>query len=231
MNEPLPPLSPKVQALLDVEREIPAPPVGLSESLLSSLTLRLTPASAPARAPVASGPGAPWWAAKLGVAALSVAAAVGIGRTVVARLQHRPELRVEHPLPVDSPPPPLMRAPAPAPALPPPPAAAAPHEPAARFVKRAPAVEEDLAAERAQLESARRALLQRDYAAALLAVDSHAARFPRGALAEERESLRIQAMAGAGRRDEAAQLADRFRTRYPASIFGPAVDAALKRAP
>jgi outer membrane protein assembly factor BamD (BamD/ComL family) len=91
-------------------------------------------------------------------------------------------------------------------------------------------MEQDLSAERAQLEVARNALIQRDFAAALVVVDAHAARFPRGALTEERESLRIQAVAGAGQRDEAAHLADRFRKRYPASIFEPAVDTALRRA-
>jgi hypothetical protein len=85
----------------------------------------------------------------------------------------------------------------------------------------------DLAAERAILEQARTALAQRDSRAALAALLSHARRFPQGRLAELREALWVEALVLAGRPDEARARADRFRARYPHSLFLGAVVQAL----
>jgi TolA-binding protein len=84
----------------------------------------------------------------------------------------------------------------------------------------------DLTAERSLLDVARTALGRGDFANALVSADAHQKRFPKGALAEEREALAVQALAGAGRRDEARARAERFAKSFPGSILLPAVEAA-----
>ncbi len=110
-----------------------------------------------------------------------------------------------------------------APAAPPP--AAAPARPAA------PPGADSVAAEREILEIARTALLRRDPVDALEALDRHARSFPAGALIEERESLRIQALAVAGRRDEALQALGRLETEFPGSLSLPGLRAGLAEIP
>jgi hypothetical protein len=55
-------------------------------------------------------------------------------------------------------------------------------------------------------------------------IAEHARRFRDGRLAEEREALRVGALAGLGRDEEARHAASNFRTRFPQSVLGPAVD-------
>ncbi len=81
--------------------------------------------------------------------------------------------------------------------------------------------------EQALLEAARRALAAGDPRGALAAVATHERRFIAGGLAEERDVLRIQAHARAGRMDETRAFAERFRARYPRSLLRAAVDYAL----
>lgn len=81
--------------------------------------------------------------------------------------------------------------------------------------------------EQALLEAARRALAAGDPRGALAAVSTHERRYAAGGLAEERDVLRIQAHARAGRMDEARAYAERFRARYPRSLLRAAVDYAL----
>jgi outer membrane protein assembly factor BamD (BamD/ComL family) len=69
------------------------------------------------------------------------------------------------------------------------------------------------------MQQARAALAAHDPARALRALNEHARRFPDGALAEEREGLRIAALQAAGKRDEAQRDADRFKKRYPRSVL------------
>jgi hypothetical protein len=88
-----------------------------------------------------------------------------------------------------------------------------------------------LAAERALLDEARKALGAGDYAAALQATELHERRFPAGLLLEEREALAIKTLAATGRRQEAERLANKFRHRFPKSLFGPTVDEALDANP
>jgi hypothetical protein len=54
--------------------------------------------------------------------------------------------------------------------------------------------------------------------AALRLLDQHAARFPEGLLAPEREVLRIEALRRLGRTAEAEQRLRAFQARYPDSI-------------
>jgi hypothetical protein len=67
-------------------------------------------------------------------------------------------------------------------------------------------------------------MLPTDPGAALSQVLTHARRFRGGQLAEEREGLRIHALIGLGRSDEARAAANRFRKRWPQSLFLPALE-------
>jgi len=69
------------------------------------------------------------------------------------------------------------------------------------------------------LERARAAVASGDFSAALRAVANHQRRFPAGRLQEEREALRVKALSGLGRSDEARRAAERFRERFPRSVL------------
>jgi hypothetical protein len=84
----------------------------------------------------------------------------------------------------------------------------------------------DLAAERALLDVARTALGRGDGANALSTCDDHARKFPRGALAEEREAIAVQALVLEHHGEDARVRAERFRKSHPRSILLPAVLAA-----
>ncbi len=100
--------------------------------------------------------------------------------------------------------------------------------PSAAPAVRAPAVaSSDAVAEHAILDEARNALGRGDAAAALAAIERHQARYPNGALGEEREVLAIRALAAAGRTNDAHARAARFKARYPKSLFLPSVEQAL----
>jgi hypothetical protein len=99
-------------------------------------------------------------------------------------------------------------------------AAVAPHE-------EAEPEPDSLAAEMSLVSRAQTALQRGLPASALSALDEHARRFPRGELAEEREALAVQALARGGRLEEAARRAERFDARYPHSVLGPVVHAAV----
>src|SRR5207302_107129 len=77
------------------------------------------------------------------------------------------------------------------------------------------------------LDAARSTLVHGDSAGALRVLDQHRARFADGQLAEEREALAIQALAGGGQWDEARQRAKDFATMWPKSLFAPAIEAVL----
>lgn len=122
------------------------------------------------------------------------------------------------------------------PAAPPPvvsieslPTARAPSVPAATTSAAAPTAKDpDLARERTLLDMARTALGRGDAASALAALDSHTKEFKRSQLAEEREVLAVQALASAGRRDEATRRAAAFHATFPKSALGAVVDDAVK---
>lgn len=91
--------------------------------------------------------------------------------------------------------------------------------------------DEVLARERQAIEKARSALARGDAESALSAVAEHAKAFPRGQLTEAREAIAIQALARAGRRDEARARAERFRQKFPGSMYSPVVEAAISSIP
>jgi hypothetical protein len=84
----------------------------------------------------------------------------------------------------------------------------------------APAASPRTARERYALElevlrPARSAVALRDFSSALPILAEHERRFPNGRLAEEREALRVQALSGMGRMEEAGRAAAAFRERFP----------------
>jgi hypothetical protein len=73
------------------------------------------------------------------------------------------------------------------------------------------------------LRPARAAVAHEQFATALVWINEHARRFKDGRLAEEREALRVKALAGLGRTAEARRAAVAFRARFPRSVLLPAL--------
>ena len=94
----------------------------------------------------------------------------------------------------------------------------------------APERDTELARERALIETARTAL-SRKQSTAIDVLLRHEQQYPSGRLAEERESLLVQALLHSGRNDEARKRALRFRARWPHSLLLPVIDAALRTIP
>jgi hypothetical protein len=81
------------------------------------------------------------------------------------------------------------------------------------------------------LRQARAAVAREDYAAAMPPIAEHVRRFKGGRLTEEREALRVKALAGLGRTDDAQRAAAAFRARFPRSVLLPAVGRMPAREP
>jgi hypothetical protein len=60
-----------------------------------------------------------------------------------------------------------------------------------------------------------------------LALANHERHFPAGRLAEEREALKVTALLGLNRRDDARRVASQFRRRFPHSVLLPHMDDVL----
>jgi len=69
------------------------------------------------------------------------------------------------------------------------------------------------------LRSARQDVIGGDFAGALAAIAEHVHRFRHGRLVEEREALRVKALAGLGRHEDAQRAAVEFHARFPHSVF------------
>jgi hypothetical protein len=69
------------------------------------------------------------------------------------------------------------------------------------------------------LEAARASNAVGHYGDALSSVTEHARQYPDSQFEQERQALRIQALVGLGRRDEARALARSFEQRFPESIL------------
>ena len=91
--------------------------------------------------------------------------------------------------------------------------------------------DEGLAAERNLIEMARTALARGRIDGALATLSRHARRFAKGQLAEERDSLYVQALVAKGDFAQARERATRFRRQHPSSLFQPVVDQALQSIP
>jgi hypothetical protein len=209
-----PPLPPDVQAILEQERPIPALTPAVRARALAAARAAVAASAVPPPARLPS----PWarWAA---VAALTFAAGVAVG--AVAYRTHRD---VPRPADVPAPVTPVAAVPAPAAAAVPSPELAVPppdsDAPAAEDAKRKLVVPQE---ELRLLRQARAAVARDDFAAALPPIAEHTRRFKDGRLAEEREALRVKALAGLGRRGEARRAAAAFQTRFPRSVLLPAV--------
>jgi len=91
--------------------------------------------------------------------------------------------------------------------------------------------DQGLAAERNLIEIARTALARGRIDGALATLHRHSRRFAKGQLAEERDSLYVQALVAKGDFAQARERATRFRRQHPSSLFQPAVDQALQSIP
>jgi hypothetical protein len=70
-----------------------------------------------------------------------------------------------------------------------------------------------------------------EYAAVLVMIAEHERRYPAGRLSEEREVLRLRALLGLRRHNEARQTAARFRRDFPQSVLLPRVEEMLAASP
>lgn len=111
----------------------------------------------------------------------------------------------------------------------PPPATSAPAVAVSTASARAPG--SGLAEEYRLVEGARAKLAAKDYAGALQSIRAHEARFPRGQLNQECESLHIQLLVETGRIEEARERANGFRARFPNGLLLPSVAHAIATDP
>jgi len=215
MSRSQPPLPPEVRALLDHEREIQPLPATVRARALArahaAVVAGVDRGAAPAPAPRTR-----WVAAAAVFCLLSVA----VGASAYQIRAHLATPPSHPPAPSPVPPPPSVRsapiaevvppepAPAPAPTLGPP------------ALSRADAARAELRL----LRQARAAVAREDYAAALPPIAEHARLFKDGRLTEEREALRVKALSGLGRSEDARRAAASFRARFPRSVLLPAVN-------
>jgi hypothetical protein len=181
----------------------------------------------------------------------AVGAAAAAGWWVTTRNRPQPPVAGDAPPPVATPTPPETRRepprlpPAEAPSIVPSPTSRAPaplpdatavNDPGRPLVARRPVPERSAPApsalerERALLATGRVALQRGDLAGARRTIDAHAEAHPAGQLVEARRLLEIQLLVREGRREAAQAAAERFRQQYPTSLFGPALEDALRAA-
>jgi hypothetical protein len=225
------PLPPNVHALLRAGLPASAPPSGVAERLFAAIEAGTPPGGGAPTPPSGHSSGA-LRAVRGGIAArplLAVTLALVTGGIVGVLARPRPEMRIVYreaaPIVV------------PTVAAPPPPVESAVPEVHAEAPVATPARDRgaapidtaaQLAAEGAILDVARTSIARGEGDKALAAVDRHAAHFPHGLLAEEREALGVRALVAAGRPDDAKARAARFRERYPNSLFRQAIESVMK---
>lgn len=220
-----PPLSPEVSALLEQERVIPA--ISGSQRARATARARASLVTSLVKTTAAAGaaPRTRWAAAA--AAALVVGAAVGAAAYEIrARMPARLPARPAAVTPVSEG---VVRASAAAP----PAVAVGQPVPAPAPAIEAPVLshEEVVRAELRLLRQARVAVARGDFAAALSRITEHTRRFKNGRLTEEREALRVKALAGLGQMEEARHAAVAFRARFPRSVLLPAVSQMPASAP
>ena len=87
-----------------------------------------------------------------------------------------------------------------------------------------------LVEERGLLDRARRELASDEPARALTFLEQHAQRFGRGQLSEEREAMWVNVLVLLDRKEEAKARGEAFQARFPNSLMGASVRAALRAA-
>lgn len=212
-----PPLSPEVRALLDRESVIPPLPGAQRARAMARARAALALPAAPAPLPSREASRVRWAAAAATVLVASAAAAAA-AYGIRAHLVHAPVVSSTAPAVETVLRPAVSPRPTAAVAEPPPHPSAAPAI-AARELTPAEAARAELRL----LRQARAAVARRDFAGALSPIAEHARRFRNGRLVEEREALRVRALAGLGRTEEARAAASAFRARFPRSVLLPAV--------
>jgi hypothetical protein len=213
-----------VKALLEGERGIPVAPPHLRARAV--LRARRAVVEGGAVSPVLLRPERLKWAtAAVGVLVLATLATAAIGR------RQRPATTTAPPSPRATGVAPRIAAPDldltsfdASPDAPPSPRATRPP-------RRSPSQAEEYARELRLLQPARAAIARDDFDVALAATAAHERRFPRGRLAEEREALRILALAGSRRWSEARVAAAAFHGQFPESLLGKRVDDAVRGLP
>lgn len=241
MNSPEDPIEPWDAPMLRSERARGGPPAEVEARMLARLQASI--AQSPVAPPSGPSPTAPPWTASRAARVLSylvtfgVGAAVGAGATrersprptpatiaPVATVDASPTVAPSPP----STPPSLVSEDAGVPI----PAVDAGSARVAAAPRPAPAAWRggggDLAAETAMIDRAHAALARSQAQTALDVAEGHARRFPRGQLAENRESVAIQALVTLGRAVEARERAAAFHRRWPDGLFREQVDAALR---
>ncbi|MBI5495467.1 MAG: hypothetical protein HY904_10625 [Deltaproteobacteria bacterium] len=253
-TERLADLPPEVARVLDAERRAPPPPDGARDRVRQRLALTVGAAAGVAAFSAAKGAAlsavsgalagksgagvagttlASLLTAKVVVPAVMVVAVAG--GVTVARVVERPARVAAVTAPVVARPAPsaaaplvvIQPAPAPAPAVQPAP------DPRAVPLSPVPVTRPatgTLPAERRLLDQARQALADHRGDAALVTLDRHREQYARGQLAEERDALRVMALADLGRAPEARRAAVRFLERHPHSVLRSAVESAVTTA-
>jgi hypothetical protein len=210
------PLPPDVDALLERERIIPPLPAGQRARAMARARASL---AAPIVGTTASraAPRTRWPAA----AAAALVVVVGVAAAAYEIHARRVAVPTTRPAPVA----PVVEVVGRVAAASQPAAAVADPIPTPAPVVEAP-VSSSSATARAELrllQQARFAVARGDFAAALLPIAEHTRRFKNGWLAEEREALRVKALSGLHRTEEARRAAATFRARFPRSVLLPAV--------
>ena len=220
-------LSPEVRSLLDRERDIPSQPATVRARALVRARAALV-AGIAARPVYVPSEAAPLRRRRFAVAALVCLASAAAGAAVYQI--HRQGGPVEKPVA----PPVAATAPLGSPAAAPRSAAssvASQASPSPSVRASAPSKADAIQEELRLLRQARAAVARGDFAAALPPLAEHGRRFKDGRLAEEREALRVKALAGLGRTDEARRAAAAFEARFPRSVLLPAVSRMPASAP
>jgi hypothetical protein len=215
MNQKQPQLPPDVRVLLDHEREIPPLPATVRARAIARARAALV-AGVDRGAAAPAPPHQTRWAVAAAVICLLGGAVGAAAYEIRVHFTTPPEVRPTLPVKIVAPPP---AAPVVAPAaiadVPPAPPIAGARPPMSRA--------DAARAELRLLRQARAAVAREDYAAALPPIAEHARQFKNGRLAEEREALRVKALAGLGRTEDARRAAAAFRDRFPRSVLLPAV--------
>jgi len=220
------PISPEVRALLDRERPIPPqlPAVRARAIARARAALVISDAPSPAAPPVTV-PRLRW--AVVGVLASVASAAVGVTAYAIhARKAPAPTTERSPAIELAAPRPARPIAPAPIARPETPPETHLDMHPMTARALGAPRLSqaETVAEELRLLRQARAAVGREDFTAALAPIAEHARRFKNGRLAEEREALRVRALAGLGRTEEARRAAASFRAHFPHSVLLSAVN-------
>jgi hypothetical protein len=208
-----PPLSPALEALLAPHRTVlPLAP------WVEARAVARAAAAEPSERAAARVVARPWWV--FAAAAAGVVLALGAG-AYAARVWQVWQVRIGGPssrAPEPAPPPPAPRATEPPPMV----SGASEREAPPRkraAIKTSAAPGRPTNAELQLLRAARQDVTRGDFARGLEVLAEHAHRFRHGSLVEEREALRVKALAGLGRQEEAQHAAFVFRARFPHSVF------------